>query len=128
MYNTKYICTYNTPDVFNESDDISYDEKGFIRDVIYRQELLDILGMDDYNESEMDRVIHDLYEKIKENKELKNCMIKLAENYNSNDEELGLMIMFAYHYMYLTHICISEFLENGSISEKNIKDLKSLIF
>jgi hypothetical protein len=55
-------------------------------------------------------------------------MLKLAGNFMSIDEEFGLMVMFAYDYMYLTHICVSEFLETGKISEKNMWKLKSIIF
>ena len=128
MYNTKFICTYNTSEIFFHSDNIQEEEKEFICDVIYRQELLNILGMDDYNEKEMDIAIHDLYEKIKDNKELKECMLKLAGHFMSIDEEFGLMIMFAYDYMYLTHICVSELLETGKIDEKNIWKLKAIIF
>ena len=128
MYNTKFVCTYNTSDVFLESDNISDEEKGFIRDTIYRQELLNILGMNDYNENEMDKAINELYEKVKENNELKECMIKLAGHFMSVDEEFGLMIMFAYDYMYITHNCICEFIETGKISEKNIWKLKSVVF
>lgn len=46
----------------------------------------------------------------------------------STDEELGLMILFAYDYMYLSHICISEYLETGEITEKNIRNLRAIIF
>ena len=35
MYNTKIVCTYNTPEVFLEEDNVSEEEKGFIRDAIY---------------------------------------------------------------------------------------------
>ena len=128
MYNTKVICTYNTPEVFFASDKITDEEKDFIRDTIYRQELLDILGMDDYNEKEMDRAIQELYEKIRDNKELKECMLKSASHFMSTDEDFGLMIMFAYDYMYLTHICVSELLKTGKITENNMWKLKSAIF
>lgn len=128
MYNTKVICTYNTPEVFFASDKITDEEKDFIRDTIYRQELLDILGMDDYNEKEMDRAIQELYEKIRDNKELKECMLKSASHFMSVDEDFGLMIMFAYDYMYLTHTCVSELIKTGKISEKNMWKLKSAIF
>ena len=128
MYNTKVICTYNTPEVFLESDKITDEEKDFIRDTIYRQELLDILGMDDYNEKEMDRAIQELYEKVRDNKELKECMLKSASHFMSIDEDFGLMIMFAYDYMYLTHICVSELLKTGKITENNMWKLKSVIF
>ena len=128
MYNTKVICTYNTPEVFLESDKINDEEKDFIRDTIYRQELLDILGMDDYNEKEMDRAIQELYEKVRDNKELNECMLKSASHFMSIDENFGLMIMFSYDYMYLTHICISELLKTGKITENNMWKLKSAIF
>ena len=128
MYNTKVICTYNTPEIFFASDKINDEEKDFIRDTIYRQEMLDILGMDDYNEKEIDKAIQELYQKVKDNTELKECMLKLAGNFMSIDEEFGLMVMFAYDYMYLTHICVSELFETGKITENNICKLKSIIF
>jgi hypothetical protein len=127
MYNTKVVCTYNAPEVFNDSDKITDQDKEFIRDSLYRQELLDILGMDEFNENEMNRTIHELYEKLKNNEELTKCMSRLAGRFLSEDLELGLMILFAYDYMYLTHICVTEYLETGQISEKNMIKLKSII-
>ena len=50
MYDTKFVCTYHTPEVFLDTDNVTEDEKEFIRNTIYRQELLYILGMDEYNE------------------------------------------------------------------------------
>jgi hypothetical protein len=128
MYNTKFVCTYNTPEVFLEEDNISEDEKKFVRDVIYRQELLNILGMEDFNDSEMESKIHELYNKVKENSFIKECMIKLCGQFLNIDEEIGLMLMFSYDYMYLTHICISELIDTGIISEQNMANLRSVIF
>jgi len=128
MYNTKVECTYHTSEIFLEDDNITEEEKCFVRDVIYRQELLDILEINEYNELEFSRSINELYITIKDCKELKECMLKLAEKFLSRDEEIGLMVLFAFDYMYLTHICISEFLENGKISENNIAKLKTVIF
>jgi hypothetical protein len=127
MYNTKVVCTYNLSEVFNPSDVISDEDKDFVRDSLYRQELLDILGMDEFNENEMNRAIHELYEKVKNNTEMVSCMTKLAGRFLSEDLELGLMILFAYDYMYLTHTCVSEYLETGQILEKNMMNLKSII-
>ena len=115
MYNTKVVCTYNAEEVFEPSDTISDEEKEFIRDTIYRQELLDILGMSEFNEAEMNKAIHELYEKIKDNKELVECMTMLAGRFLSEDLELGLMLMFSYDYMYLTHICICEYQPLGKV-------------
>ena len=128
MYNTKIVCTYNTPEVFLDEDNVSEEEKGFIRDAIYRQEFLDILGIEDFDDSEMESKIHELYKKVSDNTFLKECMNKLSGQFMSIDCEFGLMIMFSYDYMYVSHICISEFLDTGSISEKNMSKLRSIIF
>jgi|UniRef100_A0A6C0AR80 hypothetical protein len=128
MYNTKVNCTYNTSDVFLETDKISDQEKEVIRDALYRQELLNILGMEEFNEDEMNKAIHELHEQISSCQELIECILKLSGRFMSTDEELGLMILFAYDYMYLTHACISEYLETEQISEKNIRNLRAIIF
>ena len=130
MYDTKFVCTYNTSNIFSEEDNetITDEEKEFIRDAIYRQELLNILEINEYDETEMNKVIHELYDRVKDCQSLRDCMIKLASHFMSTDEELGLMIMFCYDYMYLSHICISEFLETGKIDDKNIQNLKNTIF
>ena len=127
MYNAKVECTYHTSEIFLEDDNITEEEKCFVRDVIYRQELLDILEINEYNELEFSRSIHELYITIKDCKELKECMLKLAEKFLSRDEEIGLMVLFAFDYMYLTHICICEFIETGIINGTNFFKLKSLL-
>ena len=128
MYNTKVVCTYNTSDVFLETDEISDKDEEFIRDTLYRQELLNILGMKEFNEDGMNTAIHELYNQISYCQELKECIIKIVGRFMSTDEELGLMILFAYDYMYLTHLCISEYLETGKISETNMTNLRAIIF
>lgn len=128
MYNNKAICTYNTKEIFLDSDNVNNEEKEFIKDTLYRAELLNILGITEFNEAEMNNAIHNLYEKVKDSEQLKECMKKLASRFMSEDLELGLMILFAYDYMYLSHICINEYLETGQISEKSIWNLRAIIF
>lgn len=129
MYNTKVVSTYNTPEVFLDSDNVTENEKDFIRNAIYRQELLNIFGLDEYNENELDIAISQLYEKVKDCLELKECMNKVSEKFMINDSgDFGLMLLYAYDYMYLTHTCISEFLETGKISQNNILNLKTVLF
>jgi len=127
MYNTNIKCTYNTSEIFLDSDNINDEEKNFIRDVIYRQELLNIFGLEQYNMLKIDKCIHNLYERVKHCKELKECMIQLSAIFMSLDEEFGLMILYAFDYMYLTHICVSEYLDTGNINRQNIVKLKSII-
>ena len=128
MYDTKFVCTYHTPEVFLDTDNVTEDEKEFIRNTIYRQELLYILGMDEYNEAQINTAMNEIYNKAKENDELKKCMNKLAGQFMKADEEFGLMLLFSYDYMYLTHICISELFETGKIDENSLLNLKNHIF
>ena len=127
MYNTKVICTYNTSEVFLPTDNICDAEKDFIRECLYRQELLNVLGIEEFNKNEMNAAIHDLYERIESCIPLKECMTKLTGSLLSEDLELGLMLLYAYDYMYLSHICVSEYLETGQVSEKNIRNLRAII-
>jgi len=54
-------------------------------------------------------------------------MVKVASNYMSTDDVIGLMLLFSYDYMYLTHKCISEYLETGKISDDNMRSLENII-
>lgn len=125
MYNTKVVCTYHTPGVFLETDEITDNEKEFVRNVLYRQELLNIFGKDDFNETEISKSINELYTKLKSCKELIECMRKVAEKFISQEdnEELGLFILFSYDYMHLTHLCVSDYLENGKLTNDNTSSL-----
>ena len=127
MYNTQVVCTYNTPEVFLETDNITDDEKAFVRDTIYRQELLDIFYENDYNDDKLSIAINELYTKVKYCEQLTKCMLKLAGKYMATNEEFGLMLLFSYDYMYLTHICICEFIETGEISNENITNLEKAL-
>ena len=138
MYNTKIECTYNTPEVFLETDNITDDEKTFIRNIIYRQEFLNVLDIDyensyDDNEEKISEAIKDLYNRVKDSTCLRKCMVKVVEKhmnvgkYMTGGEELGMMLLFSYDYMYLTHICISEFIETGNIDHDNISKLEKAL-
>jgi hypothetical protein len=128
MYNTNVVCTYNAVDVFLATDEITLSDMEFVRDTIYRQELLDILGLEERDETLMSDALHTLYEQLKGSQELRACMVKLARRLMTADEEVGLLILFAYEFMHLTHICVSEYLETGKISQKNLSNLEERIF
>jgi translation elongation factor EF-Ts len=139
MYNTKVVCTYNTPEVFLETDNITDDEKTFIRNIIYRQEFLNVLDIDyensyDDNEEKISEAIKNLYNRVKDSTCLRKCMVKVIQKhmnvgkYMTSDEELGMMLLYSYDYMYLTHICITEFIETGTISDENIGKLDNILF
>jgi len=122
MYDTKFECRYNRDDVFLETDEVNDDEKSFIRNILYKEDLLNIFFIDFNDEFDVFiNVINELYMKIKDYIPLKECMKKMAATIMSEDEQSGLLIMYSYDYMYISHKCISEYLEGGFLSEENMK-------
>jgi len=129
MYNTKYICHYHSSDIFfeTETDLITEDEKDFIKNALYRNDMLYIFDIDDFEEEEINSCIKELHDKIQYCNELMELMTFLASKYGSIDKEFGLMLLFTYDYLYLSHPCICDFLENGFISKENLHLLNTAI-
>jgi hypothetical protein len=129
MYNTKYICRYNSPDVFLETDVVTEKEKEFIRNVLYQEDLMNIFDIENCCEETMNNVILDIYERIKDQEGLKECIDHVASNFSVTlEHEVGFIILFSFDYLYLIHICICEFIENGKISDSSLSDLKKCVF
>jgi hypothetical protein len=126
-YNTSFLCTYNSPGVFLETDNITDVEKDFIRDVIYRQEFLNIFEIEKYSDESIETILKDLYEKIKESTILKKYIKKAAKKFYSEDDEFGLVVLYSFEYMHLTHACVSEYLTTGLVSQKNSERLMAEI-
>ena len=129
MYNTKYIITYNDSSVFLDSDKINEYDKNFIIDALYRKDLLNIFGVEEFefNENVFDKIITDLYKIVCVENEFSCIMKTLAGKYMSIDAEFGLMLLFSFDYLFLTHPCICEFIETGKISQDKIDELKKII-
>jgi hypothetical protein len=127
-YNTKYQCRYDNNDVFLDSDKVSIDEKNYIRDILYKEDLINIFEIDSSDSFNIfNDIIPTLYERIKCNNDLKECMKKIVATLISDDEVLGLCLLYAYDFMYLTHKCVSEYLDSGIITDENITLLKKNI-
>lgn len=122
MYNTKFECRYHKDDVFLETDQVNEEEKNYIHDLLYREDFLNIFYID-YNDvfDVFETTMNKLFEKIKNCSELNKLMKDKAEKLLlSTDLKSGLIILYSYDYMYLTHKCVSEYLETGSVSQENI--------
>jgi len=129
MYNTNYECRYHKDDVFLETDEVNEQEKDFIRDVLYREDLINIFDMEEDDTFDLfTSEITDVYQKIKHYEPLHNSIKKLASDLFTEDMETGFCILYSYHYMYMAHKCISEYLDKGFISEENIILLENLVF
>lgn len=128
MYDTKFDCRYHKEDVFLETDQVSEKEKTFIRNILYKEDLLNIFNIDYSDDIDVfENVINELYEKISNCKELNKLMKEKAGNVLfSNEIKDGLTILYSYDYMYITHKCISEYLEIGNISQENLDLLNKI--
>lgn len=127
-YNTNYICKYNN-NIFSkeEEETLSENEKYFVNDSLYRNDILNIFNLEDFDEKEINNCINKIYEKVKNYDDLKHVLKKLAGFFFSEDCELGILLMFSYHYLEYAHPCICEFLETGKISDDKIDKLKDVI-
>ena len=128
MYNTNYECRYYKNDIILEISKFTDDEKEYIRDIMYKEDLINIFDLketDDFNC--LNDNLSNIYEKIKNNCDLKECMILSASKLLSKDEQTGLCILYSFDFMYLTHDCISDYLKSNLIMEDKIKKLKQCL-
>jgi len=127
MYNTKYVCIYNSKDVFLDTDEVTNSEKDCILNILYRQDILSIFELEDFDEKLLNQSIFELYEKVKTNFKIKKRIIYLAQQIMSNDEKIGFLMMYSFDYLYITHKCISQFLETQDISEENMNEFDKIV-
>ena len=138
MYNKQFICTYNYYDSrlrkYNLTTQYDMEDVVDLEDVseiLYRAELMQVFFITDVDnvdwESSLKNKIVELFKLVSSHLELVECMKKTANLFLSEELDIGFMVLFSYDYFFLTHICICEFLESGSISEQNINALKNII-
>lgn len=128
MYNTKHICTYYDDDIFdNELNVISDNDKEFVKNALYRNDILYIFELEDFDLDVINDKLDDLYEKIKECNELNSILKKASNIYLSEDLQMGLLLLFTFDFLYLAHPCISEYLEKKTISKENLDKLDNII-
>ena len=106
-YNTKYVCTYLDSDVFIETDDVNDKERDFIRNCIYRQDILNIFEIDDFELDVINASIETIYDLIKYNSKF----VEITKYVGNGDGLMGLTLLFSYEYLHLTHPCICEYIE-----------------
>ena len=122
MYNYSFYCTYL---------DVSSNENK--QDTVYRQEILKAFQLMIYDHEKMMNIIDNLYEKFKENTQIKEILNTLKENnkysFLFNNLKDLFTLLFSFEYFYYFHTCLAELEQSSSISdiiyEKFIKVLKN---
>jgi hypothetical protein len=129
MYNTSYICTYNDSDVFTEEDNLNEKEKEFVLDCLYRNDILYIFHLEDFEKDFHEKgIIVDLYYKLQDHPFMLSCMKKLANDYGFADDKLGLTILYSFDFLWATHPCVSQLFETGDILPETMHVLKTKVF
>lgn len=110
MYNYSFNCSY----LDNSSNTTS-------QDTIYRQEILKAFNLIMYDHEKMMDSISNLYNKYKENTQIKEIMTLLKESNKysflfNNSQDL-FTLLFSFEYFYYFHACILELEQSNSISE-----------
>jgi len=127
MYDTKYEITYNSPDIFLETDEVNDKDREFIINVLYRKDLCNIFSIDYELFSEgtaFDEKISELYKIIGHNEQLSYLMGKISTTFfDKDDKELGLMLLLSFDFLHLSHPCFCEFIETGNICSETISKL-----
>jgi hypothetical protein len=124
MYNGDHICMYNYA---VSLPDISEQEKYIIQHKLYKQDILSIFFLDEFDETQLNKSIHQLYEHIHHDDKLKSVSLKAAALVMSLDEEIGFLVLFSFDYLYATHACICDIFKSGIISTKNMTRLEELV-
>ena len=121
--------TYNEIDLFNKFTTINIEEQEQFRNIIYKYDLICIFGLNDFLEDIINEKISILYEKMIVNKEIERLTYKLAKMHNNSDDtEIGFMLLFSYDNLHLFYECIRDFLQTTNISIENIEALKKNIY
>ena len=127
MYNTKYHPIYKTEKIFIKSEFLSEINKDIIMDELYREDIMNIFGIETFNEEHINKIISELYTKVSCHVDLSLLMKRVANRFMCEDNEFGLMILFSFDYLDMTHSCLCEFLETGQISPDKINKLKDAL-
>ena len=127
MYNTKHVCIYNTNTIFLPTDKVNDDEKLFIMNVLYRQDILNIFDMEEFDEKIINNCLCELYEKVKQHEVIKELTDLLGQQFGIDEGITGLIIMYSFDYLYITHKCVSQFLESGNILPEDLDELQKIM-
>ena len=108
-YDKDYICCYNNTDVFTEEEIkiLTEDDKMFVRDALYRQDLLNIFCLEIFDDDKILFTVRRIFESVKNEKIIQTLIDSVQEIQFQEDNLLKFMSLFSYEHLYKTHQIIS---------------------
>lgn len=127
-YNYEIKVSYKNKKIINheyseEEDDIKQD--------IYQKQFLKCLRLDDYNDEKVMSAVDEIYNFLKNNKnikeyceKLKTKVLMLSLMHNVKDKApTEFMFLFAYDYFEAMHLCLKDIFTLGYVSDINNQQL-----
>jgi len=134
VYNSKHICTYQyydlkfkdfIPKKLTVTDQVEECEDS--ADLIYKSDILQVFDLTDYDDAKIEQEMASLFEILKNNEKMVECMKKLAHRFVTEELEFGMILLFSYDTFFATHLCICDIIEKGDTEEDNMNILVKLI-
>jgi hypothetical protein len=134
VYSSKHICTYQyydskfkdtIPNNLIITEEVEQCEDS--ADLIYKSDMLQVFNLTEYDDAKIEEEMKSLFEILKNNEKMVECMTKLAHRFVTEELEFGMMLLFSYDTFFATHLCICDVIEKGDISEDNMNLLIKLI-
>ena len=124
IINLTHKCVYHQPLLIEASEK----ETEMIRENLYKEDLLTVFELKDFDENKINEKILSLQCDFKDIEEL-NIICKLLSEYVGDKyNEFGFMILFSVDYFYIFYEFIKKFYNNnGEISFNKLKQIKDLI-
>ena len=110
-YNVNFKCSYMENDGDNS----------------YRDDLLDVLGLEVYEEEKINERIDEIAKDVLEYEGLKPILSQSAARLLSDDPVIGLMLLFSYDSLQCTHNCLVDFYGTGEIQAKHLEGLMTTV-
>ena len=110
-YNVSFKCKYRASDHNNA----------------YRDDFLDILGLQKYDDEEVNSRIGMIAKEAMKHEALIPIITDSAARVLSEDHEVGVMMLFAYDTLDMFHDCLCSLYEHGRIDESKIDRLRQAV-
>ena len=123
MYNSKYECIYMKDDLFQEEDKLSEESCEMIREEIYRNDILNIFDLEEYNDDIIKNKMDNIYNTLVKDIFFNTLLETLVKKFNLPDSSVAFILFFSFDYLYLAHPCICDYYDVGEITISNKENI-----
>jgi len=134
VYNSKHLCTYQYYDSKfenfipnNQIVVVEIEKCEDSADLVYKSDILQVFDLIDYDDAKIEQEMANLFEILKKNEKMVECMKKMAHRFVTEELEFGMILLFSYDTFFATYLCVCDVVEKGEPNEENMDLLIKLI-